>query len=239
MTYFGGKALIVTSFLMVCLLGSAASAQTDSSPNVAIPQSNNLNDGQDSTILTATITLHWTAPGDDGSTGRASRYDLRARPAPYGPIDSQVEWDQAHQFSNEPTPAPAGQMDSMTITGFLPGSQYYLCIRTYDEVNNISDFSNALLTGGSIPNIFIAGDVNNSGRVDGLDVVFLVSSMKGRCAVPEPQLRADINGLPGVNDLDVAYLRAYLSGGPAPQKSEDAPVITGPNRGQAIISGRE
>jgi len=57
---------------------------------------------------------------------------------------------------------------------------------------------------------FVAGDVNNSGDVNGIDVIYLVSYLKGGQPPPEPPLRADANGSCNVNGIDVIYLVAYL-----------------------------
>jgi hypothetical protein len=227
MTFLGGNALIFATCLMVCLMGPALHAQSNFERDEISPQSNILYGDQDSASLTNAITLHWTAPGDDGNTGRATRYDLRARPASYGPIDTQQEWNQAYQISNEPAPSIVGRTDSLTISGLAPGSQYYFCIRTYDEANNLSAFSNSPLLGAQIPDPYIAGDANNSGAVNGLDIVFLVAFLKNFCEIPEPQGRADVNRLPGINGLDVAYLRAYMTGGPPPQYPEGTPKRPG------------
>jgi hypothetical protein len=59
---------------------------------------------------------------------------------------------------------------------------------------------------------FIAGDVNGSGDVNGIDVVYLVSYLKGGPPPPDPILRADANGSCTVNGIDVVYLVAYLKG---------------------------
>jgi hypothetical protein len=59
---------------------------------------------------------------------------------------------------------------------------------------------------------FIPGDVNASGDVDGLDLVFLVNYLKGG-QVPEPLLAADVNGNCIVDAADVVYFLDYFRGG--------------------------
>jgi hypothetical protein len=142
---------------------------------------------------------------------------MRVIPASCGPIDTEEEWNDAHQLRNEPTPSPAGSTDSLVIKGLISGSRYHFAVRSYDEANNISGISNSpLIEIPATPNISMIGDVNNSGRIDGLDVVFLVNSLRGESRLPEPEYLADVNGIPGIDGLDIAYLRAYLSGGPPP-----------------------
>jgi hypothetical protein len=63
---------------------------------------------------------------------------------------------------------------------------------------------------------YVAGDVNGSGSVNGVDVVYLVSYLKGGPPPPDPILRADANGSCSVNGIDVVYLVSYLKGGPPP-----------------------
>ncbi len=68
--------------------------------------------------------------------------------------------------------------------------------------------------------VYTPGDVNHSGGVNGLDVVYLVSYLKGGAPPPleidgfYPE--ADANGSCSVNGLDVVYLVSYLKSGPPP-----------------------
>lgn len=88
------------------------------------------------------ITLRWLAPGDDGSEGRASVYDLR-----YSTTSNLVPnwWDSvATPFEGEPEPAPPGEIDSLTVGGLSPATTYFFALRTGDEVPNWSAISNVL-----------------------------------------------------------------------------------------------
>jgi fibronectin type III domain protein len=87
------------------------------------------------------ITLDWTAPGDDGTVGQASSYDLRYSTASVG-IDTLSWWNGASQATGEPAPKPSGSTDSYTVTNLTQGTTYYFVIRALDEVGNISGFSN-------------------------------------------------------------------------------------------------
>ena len=86
------------------------------------------------------ITLHWTAPGDDGSAGTAAEYDIRYS---VSPIDAG-NWAAATQCTGEPSPQMAGAEESFTVNGLLPGTQYHFAIITGDEVPNWSALSNVL-----------------------------------------------------------------------------------------------
>lgn len=94
------------------------------------------------TAVTATsIALTWTAPGDDGWTGTASSYQLRY--STNGPCDNFFAWSQATPVVGLPAPAPASTPETFTVTGLLPGTAHWFCLRTADEVPNWSQFSNS------------------------------------------------------------------------------------------------
>ncbi len=63
---------------------------------------------------------------------------------------------------------------------------------------------------------YIAGDANDSGTLNGLDVVYLVAYLKGEGPAPEPWLSGDSNGSCDINGLDVIFLVNYFKGGPEP-----------------------
>jgi len=173
-----------------------------------------IHDADDPGLLSIALTLHWTAPGDDGVWGRAVAYDLRYVPSWLGPIDSEAEWNQAQRVAGEPPPSPAGQRDSMTVTGLVSGLSYYFCVKTVDEADNWSPLSNSPMIALNLPiKAFAVGDVNNSGDVNGLDLVYLIRALKGTANIPSPDLRGDVDGKCDVNGLDVLYLRSYLNGG--------------------------
>lgn len=77
-----------------------------------------------------------------------------------------------------------------------------------------------------------AGDVNNSGAANGLDIIYLVNYLKGG---PEPPkacscqdhgmlfVSSDANGSCSVNGLDVTYMVSYFKGGPGLMFCADCP----------------
>lgn len=85
----------------------------------------------------ATVTVAWTAPGDDGDVGTADAYDLRWS---YAGINGGT-WDAATPAANLPAPAVAGtiQMASFDVAG---KAAVYVALKTADEVPNWSDLSN-------------------------------------------------------------------------------------------------
>ena len=84
------------------------------------------------------ITITWTAPGDDGSVGTASTYDIRYATTAI----TAANWSSATQVSGEPSPQTAGATESFEITGLDPNTTYYFCLITADEVPNWSNLSN-------------------------------------------------------------------------------------------------
>ena len=87
------------------------------------------------------ITLSWTAPGDDGNAGTASEYDIRYSTASI----TGANWSSVTQITDEPDPQVAGSSQSMTVSGLVPSTTYYFAMKTADEVPNISDLSNVPL----------------------------------------------------------------------------------------------
>ncbi|MFD0715406.1 fibronectin type III domain-containing protein [Paenibacillus sp. GCM10027626] len=88
----------------------------------------------------STVSLTWTAPGDDGMTGTASSYEIR-----YSTSDiKKADWASATQAVGAPAPAPAGTAQSMTVTGLSPATTYYFALRAKDGAGNEADLSNVV-----------------------------------------------------------------------------------------------
>jgi len=90
------------------------------------------------TVTPSSVTFNWTAPGDDGTTGCASSYDIRYSTSA---ITAQ-SWNAATQASNEPYPQEAGNTETFTVSGLDPAQTYYFALKTVDEAGNYSDMSN-------------------------------------------------------------------------------------------------
>ena len=86
------------------------------------------------------LTLTWSAPLDNDPTGRAASYDIR-----YLINDSTIvaNWATATTAPQTLTPKPAGQKESLTVSGLLPGTSYTFAIRSKDLSGNLSSISNA------------------------------------------------------------------------------------------------
>jgi hypothetical protein len=89
-------------------------------------------------LSAASITLWWTAPGDDNFVGRATEYDIR-----YATFEiNDGNWGTAVQVVNEPVPDTAGSVDSVVIDGLFSNTTYFFAMKTADELNNWSALSN-------------------------------------------------------------------------------------------------
>jgi Tol biopolymer transport system component len=95
----------------------------------------------DLTVVSSTVSsvkLSWTVPGDDGSEGRASEYDLRQS------LEAITEetWANAIRVQGLPAPGSAGSQLNFTISDLQPGRTYFFGLKVADEVPNFSELSN-------------------------------------------------------------------------------------------------
>ena len=86
----------------------------------------------------STITVSWTSPGDDGTSGTAASYDLRYSTSTI----NAGNFASASLVPNEPTPAVAGTSQSVVVSGLLAGTQYFFALKTADSDGNVSGLSN-------------------------------------------------------------------------------------------------
>jgi Tol biopolymer transport system component len=85
------------------------------------------------------VTLTWNAPGDDGATGQAAAYDIRYAATAV----TEETWAAATSLTAIPLPRPAGDGQSLNITG-LPYGVWHFAMKTADEVPNWSPLSNVV-----------------------------------------------------------------------------------------------
>lgn len=87
---------------------------------------------------TTTITVEWTAPGDNLDMGTAELYDIR-----YSTTEiTDATWDDATLVAATPTPQTAGATETVTLSNLSPDTTYYVAIKTNDEIPNLSELSN-------------------------------------------------------------------------------------------------
>jgi len=85
-----------------------------------------------------TVTLRWTATGDDDRSGSAQRYDLRFDTTR---IESTADFQQAQSISSPPVPSKAGQPETTVIgesDGLRPDRSYHFAVVAEDNAGNRS-----------------------------------------------------------------------------------------------------
>ncbi len=87
------------------------------------------------------ISLVWTAPGDDGTTGRAASYAVKTSTYP---ILTEADWNNAEGKPGEPVPSEAGTPERMTIRNLISASYVYVGMRAIDDFFNMSPIGNCV-----------------------------------------------------------------------------------------------
>ncbi len=183
------------------------------------------------TPTTSSLALVWIAPGDDGMTGTASEYDIRYSLA----LITQQNWDSASKIGAVPEPKPAGQIETVVVTGLASLETYYFAIKTRDEVPNESGISNCA-EGTTNQEYIPPAPVTDLKAVGFSESLFLLT-----WTAP-----GDDGGVGTASQYDIRYSRwtlndqtwdtaAQLSGEPPPKPGgeQDSFFVTGisPNRG--------
>jgi hypothetical protein len=86
------------------------------------------------------VTLIWTAPGEDSLVGRADRYDLRYSTQ----LITAQNFGQADSATRMPLPATPGTRQSYVLDGLPSGVLHYIAIKTADQAGNWSAISNVI-----------------------------------------------------------------------------------------------
>ncbi len=95
-----------------------------------------------SATTNSSVTLTWTATGDDGDQGQAEAYDLRYA---FSEGSDSTWWAEATPVPSPPTPqdpAVAGSIEEVLINGLLADTTYYFALIVSDERPNDSALSN-------------------------------------------------------------------------------------------------
>ena len=94
---------------------------------------------------TGSVTLIWTAPGDDSLTGTATRYDIRYSLFPI----TEENFSYCSGPAALPRPAIPGTTQQFTVYGLFPGLRYFFALKTADERLNWSKMSNVVAFAGN------------------------------------------------------------------------------------------
>ncbi len=143
------------------------------------------------------ITLNWTAVGNDGTSGTAASYDIRYSASTI----TDSNWSSAHQVNNEPDPKSSGNSESMQVTGLESGINYYFAIKAIDEGGNTSSLSNI-----TNEKTYRRADLHKDYYVNSQDFAMLMSNW-GDLTRPSPDINQDGN----VDSLDFAIMMTQWS----------------------------
>lgn len=88
----------------------------------------------------STITLTWTAPGDDDEAGAAAQYDIRWSPSSL----TEQTWDAASRCSGLPEPSQGGTSETHPVSGLPRGTPVRLALKAVDDADNESAISNVI-----------------------------------------------------------------------------------------------
>jgi Tol biopolymer transport system component len=125
------------SILLISLAACSADKETGPPPSDTTPPASVRDLSAVTAVVGDSIILAWTAPGDDGTVGQASRYEIRYSESPMLPGD----WATATLLPNCPAPGPAGQPEHFVVRR-LESHTWYFALKTADEVPNWSGISN-------------------------------------------------------------------------------------------------
>jgi hypothetical protein len=127
-------------------------------------------------IKSDSVTLNWTAPGDDGNVGTATTYDIRYSKEPI----TDANWVGATQCQGESAPKPAGSSESFTVKDLSPNTVYYFAMKTADEVPNWSALSNVPSILTNVPcDTTKTCDANGDGKVSAYDALIILQYVVG------------------------------------------------------------
>ncbi len=117
-------------------VSNSPSGRTQRAPDAWSPA--HVHDLQATLPTVHSVTLVWTATGDDSTAGRASVYDVR-----FSTVEITEEtWQAATQAIEEPIPNDSGTGETFLISGLLPGTQYFFALDVLDDAGNRSGISN-------------------------------------------------------------------------------------------------
>ncbi len=83
-------------------------------------------------VSDSSVTLAWTATGDDADQGAAATYDIRYR---LNGITGDT-WEEATQVVGEPSPKVAGTAETFEVLGLDHDSTYFFGLLACDEAGN-------------------------------------------------------------------------------------------------------
>ncbi len=93
-------------------------------------------------VTDTTVTLSWSAPGDDGYFGFSDHYDMRMSTS----LFNSALWNNLTSVSGLPSPSNPGTKDSVVVGSLTPNTTYYFAVRGVDADGNTSQVFNIIQT---------------------------------------------------------------------------------------------
>jgi hypothetical protein len=104
--------------------------------------------------LRGSVSLTWTAPGDDGAVNDNGRgyYMVRSSTSQ---ITTDALFNAASSYSQLWVPSAAGQPEGGVVYGLEAGKTYYFAVKTADKAGNLSSLSNQAVSAPQTANVYI------------------------------------------------------------------------------------
>ncbi len=153
------------------------------------------------------VSLSWTASGDDGAVGTATAYDVRHSTTPL----DEASFASAPAAAGPPPPAPAGSQETMEVTGLDPETTYHFAVKAVDEWGNTGPISNVVSETTLPPPTFASSPPS-----------FTASLLTGQSTT-----RSLLLENVGVGTLDWRIPDPAVSGSSAPSQQELLPLEKG------------
>jgi formylglycine-generating enzyme required for sulfatase activity len=122
--------------LLAALLLTGCSNQGTRPKDTQIP--GRVTDLQVTDVGDSSVTLSWTAPGDNGRVGTAATYEMRWMNS----MLTEPDWTAGTLAGPLPRPGVAGTHETATLRGIPLGRMLYFALKACDEVGNWSIISN-------------------------------------------------------------------------------------------------
>ncbi|MDZ7268027.1 MAG: Ig-like domain-containing protein [candidate division KSB1 bacterium] len=88
----------------------------------------------------ASVTLQFTAPGDDGSIGQCTSYDVRYSTTAI----TAANYNLATRALGLKPPSLAGTRENLEVSGLQGGTTYYFAVKAVDDGGNTGEMSNVV-----------------------------------------------------------------------------------------------
>jgi len=89
-------------------------------------------------VASSSVTVQFIAPGDDGTIGTVTGYDVRYRTASPMTQDNFTD-PQSMKALASISPVPSGQLQTIELDGLLPETEYWIGVQAFDKCHNTSD----------------------------------------------------------------------------------------------------